>query len=46
MYRKNKEYAVSKKAFTLSPEWELCEDNRWVVMATPVKVLITVERKI
>ena len=33
MYRKEKQSALSKKTFALSPEWELCEDNRWVVMA-------------
>ena len=33
MYRKNKQLVSSKKTFVLSPEWNLCEDNRWVVMA-------------
>ena len=33
MYRKNKQSVTSKKTFALSPEWNLCEDNRWVVMA-------------
>ena len=33
MYRKDKQTTPSKKDFSLSPEWNLCEDNRWVVMA-------------
>ena len=33
MYRKDKHKVQNKKAFALSSEWELCEDNRWVVMA-------------
>ncbi|NER40186.1 MAG: IS5 family transposase [Oscillatoria sp. SIO1A7] len=33
MYRKKKQTTPSKKDFSLSPEWNLCEDNRWVVMA-------------
>lgn len=33
MYRKDKESALSTKAFTLPSEWNLCEDNRWVLMA-------------
>ena len=33
MYRKDKYNSQSKKYFSLSPEWNLCEDNRWVVMA-------------
>ena len=33
MYRKNKDSARSTKAFALPPEWNLCEENRWVAMA-------------
>ena len=33
MYRKEKQQTPSKKDFSLSPEWNLCEENRWVIMA-------------
>ena len=33
MYRKDKHDAPSKKDFSLSPDWNLCDKNRWVVMA-------------
>ena len=33
MYRKDKESASSTKAFALPSEWNLCEENRWVIMA-------------
>ena len=33
MYRKNKESDIDSKAFALPPEWNLCENNRWVIMS-------------
>ena len=33
MYRSKKQIALGKKTFGLSPDWNLCEENRWVVMA-------------
>jgi hypothetical protein len=33
MYRKDKESALSTKTFALPPEWNLCDNNRWVIMA-------------
>lgn len=33
MYRKDKEVNIDSKDFALPPEWNLCENNRWVIMS-------------